>query len=172
MDIKHWTRKTSRGFYSITEVAAWMGCVAIAGIVLLVFADVCGRYFLNRPVLGSYELVEQTMAIVGGSAIMYAAVKRGHVAIDLLTARFPRHTQAIMQSIYSLLGFGAWAALDYVVYMRMLAALESSETVSVLLIKTAPFLLILAVAVFLCSLTLLIQAFHPVASEETMEGKE
>ena len=39
-------------------------------------------------------------------------------------------------------------------------------------ISTAPFTFILAVALFLCSLTLLIQTFHPVVSEETMEEKE
>ncbi|NTV06929.1 MAG: hypothetical protein HGA59_10595 [Chlorobiaceae bacterium] len=57
MDIKNWTGKTSKGFYSITEVAAWIGYITTAGIVLIVLVDVCGRYLLNKPLIGSYELV-------------------------------------------------------------------------------------------------------------------
>ncbi len=161
-------RTVLKGFNSATEALFWLGCVALVGIVLLVFADICGRYFLTMPVQGSIELVEQAMAIVGGSAIMYAAVKRGHVAVDVLLARFSRHTQMIMQRIFSLLGFGTWALLAYRVYMDTLEVIKISQTTDVLHISIAPFMLILMLAVFLSSLALLIQTFHPVASEETM----
>lgn len=172
MDIKNWTRKTSKGFDSITEVVAWIGCIVTAGIVLIVFVDVCGRYFLNTPLRGAYELVEQSMGVLAGSAIMYAAVKRGHVALDLIVSRFSRRTWAMMQSIFSLLGFGTSVVLAYQVYLLALAELKHTVTTSILCISTAPFTFILAVAVFLSSLILLIQSFHPVASEETMEGGE
>ncbi len=172
MDIKNWTRKTSKGFYSITEVAAWTAYIAAVGIVLFVFVDVCGRYFLNKPLRGSNELVEQSMAILGGFAIMYAAVKRGHVAIDLIASRFSRRTRVIMQSIFLFVGFGTSVVLAYQVYLRALWRLQFSEVTQVLRIGTAAFAFILAVALFLCGLTLLIQAFHPWVSEETMEKKE
>ncbi len=173
MYIRNWTRKTSKGFYRATEALVWIGCVVLAGIVLLVFAGVFARYLLRSPVEGSYELVERTMAVVGGSAIMYAAVRRGHVAMDVLIARFSRRTQMIMQSIFSFLGFATWLVLAYRVYRdTLLPALKFSLTTDALHINTAPFLLILAVALFLCSLTLLIQTFHPVVSEETMGEKE
>ncbi len=172
MDIKNWTRKTSKGFYSITEVAAWIGCIATSGIVLIVFVDVCGRYFLNKPLPGAYELVELGMTILAGFAIMYAAVKRGHVAIDLIASRFSRRTQVIMQSIFSLLGFGTSVLLAYRVCLFAVGELKTRRTVSVLEIGTAGFTFIFAVGLFLCGLTLLIQTFHPVVSDETVEVKE
>lgn len=172
MNIENWTRKTSKGFYSITEVGAWIGAIVTAGITLLVFVDVCGRYFLRKPVPGSYELVEQGMVVLGGFAIMYAALKGGHVAIDLIFSRFSRRTQMIMQSIFSFIGFGTSVVMAYQVYLLGLYRLERGQTTVSLGIIKAPFMFILAAALFLCGLTLLIQTFRPVASDETMEVKE
>ena len=31
MNIKNWTRTVSKGFYSVTEVAAWIGYIAARG---------------------------------------------------------------------------------------------------------------------------------------------
>ncbi len=172
MDIGNWMRKTSKGFYSMTNVAVWIGCVALTAIILIVFVDVLGRYFLNKPLPGSYELVEQLMGVLAGFAIMYAAVKRGHVALDLIVSRFSRRTQAIMGSIFSLLGFGTWAVLAYKVYQHALKALETGITTDVLPIKLRQILLTLAVGTFLCSLILLIQAFRPEFPEEKVKEIE
>jgi TRAP-type C4-dicarboxylate transport system permease small subunit len=172
MSIKNWARTVFKGFYLITEVAVWIGYITIAAIVLIVFVDVCGRYLLNKPLIGSYELVEQTMIILGGSAIMYAAVEGGHVAVDILASKFPRHTQIIMQRIFSLLGFGAWSVVAYSVYLDGLYLMKSSLTMAFFLqVSPAPFVFILATGLFLCSLTLLIQTFHPKVPGETMGGQ-
>lgn len=165
-------RTVLKGFNSATEALVRIGYVALAGTILLVSVDVFGRYLLNRPVRGSIEIVEQTMAIVGGCAIMYATVKRGHVAINILSARFSRRTQIIMQVIFSLLGFAAWAVLAYRIYMDSLQVLKFSQSTIVLGINMAPFLLALALCAFLSSLMYFIHAFHPVVSDETMGEKE
>lgn len=172
MSIKNWTRTVFKGFYRITEVAAWIGYITIAGIVLIVFVDVCGRYLLNKPLIGFYELVEAAMVILGGLAIMYAAVEGGHIAVDILAAKISRRTQIIMQRIFSLLGFGTWSVVAYGVYLDALSVMKSSQTMaSFHQISPAPFLFMLAAGLFLCSLTLLIQTFHPKVPEETT-GKE
>ncbi len=172
MNIKQLTQIVFKGFYSVTEVSAWIGYIALVAIILIVVIDVCGRYFLNKPLNGAYELVQLAMIILGGVAIFYTAVKRGHVAIDLFTARFPRRTQIIMQSIASLLGFGTWALLAYQIYLYALEVLQLSTTTDILDIPLGPFLLTLAVATFLCCLTLLIQAFYPEVPEKKPEKKE
>jgi TRAP-type C4-dicarboxylate transport system permease small subunit len=169
MNIKKWIRTVVKGFYSMTEGAAWIGYISISFIVLLVFVDVCGRYFFNKPLLGAFELVGVTMGIAGGAAIMYATVKRGHIALDLLITRFSRRTQIIMQGIFSLLGFGTLIVAAYQIYLN---ALDTLQTTGVLHVSLTPFLLLLAVAVFLSSLTLLIQVFHHGVSEGTQAKKE
>lgn len=172
MNIRNLTRTVFKGFYPAIEVLIWVGYIAMAAIVLIVFVDVCGRYFLNHPLLGSEELVEFVlMPALGGFAIMYAAVKRGHVAVDLVVARFPRRTQIIMQSIASLLGFGIWAVVAYQVYLYALEELKCHALTENLRISLVPFNFTLALGTFLCCLTLLIQACHPEVSEEKPEKK-
>jgi len=168
MSIKN---RTWTVFKAITEVGAWIGYITIAFITLIVFVDVCGRYLLNKPLVGTNDLVEGAMVILGGFAIMYTAVERGHMAVDIISAKFTARTQIIMQRIFSLLGFVAWSVVAYGVYLMALAMKKSSETMLSLELSVAPFMFTLAAGLFLCSLTLLIQIFRPKVPEETM-GKE
>jgi TRAP-type C4-dicarboxylate transport system permease small subunit len=163
MNIRNWVWTVFRGLYSVsTEVAAWIGHILVAGITLLVFINVCGRYLLRSPITGTYEIVEETMVVLGGLAIMYCTVEWGHVTIDILVAKFPKRTQIIMQSIFSLLGSGIWGVVAYGVYLHALSVMRSSRAMaSIPQVSVAPFQFILAAGLFLCSLTFLIQAFHP-----------
>ena len=144
----------------------------IAVITLIVFVDVCGRYLLNKPMAGTYELVEEAMVILGGLAIMYAAVEGGHMAIDILAAKFSS-TYSDNNATY-LLTVGIWS-LECCGLRCLSGRAVCDEVVpnyaSFHQISPAPFQFILAAGLFLCSLTLLIQTFHPKVPEETM-GKE
>ena len=163
MNIKNWTRTVFKGLYSVSiGVAAWIGHIVVAFITLLVFLNVCGRYLLRSPVPGTYELVEEAMVMLGGLSIMYATVKKGHVAVDILSAKFSGRIQIIMQTVFPLLGFGIWGVGAYGVYLHALSVMKSSRTMSSFpQVSVAPFLFVLAAGLFLCGLTFLIQAFRP-----------
>jgi TRAP-type C4-dicarboxylate transport system permease small subunit len=163
MNIIKWMWTAFKGLYSgCTVAASWIGHILVGFITLIVFGNVCGRYLLRKPIRGTYELVEETMVVLGGLAIMYCTIEWGHVAIDILTVKFSRRTQMIMQTIFSLLGFGIWGVVAYGVYLHALSVMKSSGALASLpQVSQAPFRFILAAGLFLCSLTLLIQAFHP-----------
>ncbi len=163
MNILKWMQTAIKGLYSVSiGVGAWIGHILVAVITLLVFVNVCGRYLLRSPITGTYEIVEETMVILGGLAIMYCTVKRGHVAVDILAAKFSGRVQTIMQIVFSLLGFGIWGGVACGVYLHALSVMRSSRAMASLpQVTLAPFVFILAAGLFLCSLTFLIQAFHP-----------
>jgi TRAP-type C4-dicarboxylate transport system permease small subunit len=167
--MKNLALRISKVFYSVAEILAWIGYIGIAAITLIVLVDVCGRYFFNKPLLGGVEFVELAMIGFGGFAIMYTAVKGGHVAVDLFISRFSTRSKRVMQIITSLLGFATWGWLDYWLYIR---ALKMSKTMDILRVSNRPFLFLFAVAISLCCLTLLIQTFYPVVSEKKPEEKE
>jgi TRAP-type transport system small permease protein len=172
MRIKNWINALSKIFNSTNEVLAWVGYVTLVFIIAIVFIDVFGRYFLNKPLVGTFELVESTMTIVSGVAIMYATMKRGHVMVDLLFAKFPRRVQVIVQSTFSLLGFITWLMLAYLVYTRGIMVVNSSRTLNVLPISPAIFMLAFAATALICSLALLIQTFQYESADETVENME
>jgi len=72
-------------------------------MMLFITVDVCLRYFFNRPLTGTYEIIEFLMAIAVFSAMAYTAVKKGHIAVDLVTSRFTLRAQAAIESIVSLI---------------------------------------------------------------------
>ena len=154
----------------ITWVSVWIGIVAMAAIVLIVFVDVCGRYLLNMPMPAAYDLVEQSLVVLAGFSIALASLDRIHPAIDLVTKRFPRIVQTVMDKAYSLLGFVITMVMTYALWQMALNELKIKSTLVILKVNPAPFIFLLAIGLFLCGLTCLIQTFLP--SDEDADKEE
>jgi len=144
----------------------WIGYITLSGMVLLTTANVIGRYILKKPLLGEFDMVELSMAIFGGIAMLLAAIQRRHVSVEVLLVRFSRRTQIIFGSIASFLGFLTWSLLAYLVFLDGLDKLKNGSSTATLLVPQGPFEIMLSIFIFLLGLTLLIQAFIPEVSEE------
>ncbi len=158
-----------RGLNSATKILNWVGYISLIGIVLVTCVDVFGRYCLNKPLLGGFELLELSMAVLGGFAMLYTTTQRGHISVDLFFIRFSRRTQVILDSFGSLLGFGIWGIMAYQIYLLGIRLLKSGESTNLLRIPLSPFQFILALGVALYSLTLLIQGLRPMFLKESVK---
>ena len=58
--------------------------VSLFAMMALVFADVLGRYFLDSPIRGSYELTQTLMAIVVFSGFPLVTQSREHITVAIL----------------------------------------------------------------------------------------
>ena len=164
-------RAILRSFDSATKVLNWIGYISLSGIVLVTCVDVIGRYCFNKPLLGGLEILELSMAVLGGFAMLYTTTQRGHISVDLFFVRFSRRTQVIIDSFGSLLGFGTWGIIAYQVYLLGIRLLKSGDSTNLLRIPLSPFQFILALGLALYSLTLLIQGLRPLILKES-EKKE
>ena len=93
-----------------------MGAGVLVAMMLVITTDVCLRYFFNRSILGTYEIVSYMMVVIVGLGIAHTAVEKGHINVDLVVSRFPPGTQAIIESIVTLVGcilfcFIAWQSV-------------------------------------------------------------
>lgn len=75
--------------------------------------DVIGRYVLNMPLAGGYEIVQYLMAVSVFAALPLAARAEGHLTIDLFTGRLgarSRHWHRVVMLAISagVLAFLAW----------------------------------------------------------------
>jgi len=172
MKIMNLLRAVLRGFDSAIKVLNWVVFISLTGIVLVTCIDVVGRYFLNKPLQGSLEILELSMAVLGGFAILYTTAQRGHISVDLFFIRFSRLTQAVIDCIGSLLGFGIWGLIAYQVYLLGVRVLEAGDSTNLLLIPLSPFWFIFSLGLSLHALTLMIQVLRPLISEgsEKKEG--
>lgn len=73
----------------LEEIASTGSAICLFGIMMIVFADVFMRYFLNSPLSWSYDLV--SIYLMGATFFLVLAEtlrRNHHVAVDILFLRF------------------------------------------------------------------------------------
>lgn len=156
---------------AVIKSLAWVVRVLAAGMVLLVCANVIGRYFFKTPVPGTQELIEMIMVVIAFFAIPYTALKQGHVRIDEMVSRFSSRTQAILMSAALVLGAGTYAVITYEASSNAInLAFHPEKMTMVLHIPFAPARAVMAFGCLLFVLKLLVDAFHPMQSEPKRKG--
>lgn len=85
----------------------------LLAMALITGADVVGRYFLNAPIPGGYEIVQYLMALSVFAALPLATRADGHLTISLFTDRLHGRTRRVHRVVVLLvssvtLAFLAW----------------------------------------------------------------
>ncbi|MFB3885825.1 MAG: TRAP transporter small permease [Thermodesulfobacteriota bacterium] len=85
-----------KGFRNtVSGIARFLNVIAgitLTFLMLLTVGDVILR-FLKRPIVGTYELVAFSGAVVIGFTIPFTSWVRGHVYVDFLILRFSQKTR-------------------------------------------------------------------------------
>jgi TRAP-type C4-dicarboxylate transport system permease small subunit len=100
----------------LDSLSRWMGYVSSAIIIvlmLLVTADVCGRYFFNKPIMGASELARFMMIIIVFPALAWTALAGKHIKVDILIERFPQRFRTILNSIMLLAGLVIYGIITW-----------------------------------------------------------
>lgn len=77
--------------------------LSLAALALLMFCDVIGRYFLNAPIRGSFEIVQVLVAAIIFGALPVVTHRNLHVTVDLLDDVTPAWLAIIRNSLVQLL---------------------------------------------------------------------
>ena len=77
--------------------------IAITFVMALTVGDVILRTFW-RPIVGTYELVAFTGAVVIGFAVPMTSWVRGHIFVDFLVLKMPRWAQNISNFVTRCVG--------------------------------------------------------------------
>jgi TRAP-type C4-dicarboxylate transport system permease small subunit len=86
--------------------------VAITFLMLLTVTDVVLRYF-RMPIIGTYELVAFSGAIVIGFAVPITTFHKGHMLVDFFILKFPKEIRNTVNIITRLLGIGLFSMLGW-----------------------------------------------------------
>lgn len=87
-------------------------------LMFLTTADVIGRYFLNSPITGIYELTGLLLVLSIFYSLGSAQLKNNHVEIDILTKKMQGKNQDILKSfssfiLFILLCLTMWQLFEY-----------------------------------------------------------
>jgi TRAP-type C4-dicarboxylate transport system permease small subunit len=120
-------RKISRGF---DKFLSWMDGIAslsIAAIMVLITADVLSRLVLNKPFVGTAEIVSSLIIIVCFLEIPYVSMRKGHVRTTVLYDRVGRKGKDIIDIIACTLGIFAYGLIIKASFPGLLYAIDINE---------------------------------------------
>ena len=142
----------------LNAISRWMGYVSaivIIFLMLLVTADVCGRYFFDSPVTGASELARFSMIIIVFPAMAWTALSGKHIKVDLVMERFPSRVQSIVNVIMLL---GALAVYCIITWQAALYSMKVDNITSMLRLPQSVFywVMTVGVAVFCVSIIVLV----------------
>lgn len=103
----------------------WVPALLMTVIVVVLCADVFGRYVLNSPIVWSSEVALVSFIWLVYLGAVDVAGRGGHIAVDVLTARLPQRTQAVVATITQLL---ILAVLSYLAYYGFIYFFEGRFT--------------------------------------------
>jgi len=132
-------------------------------IILLVVADVVGRYVFNRPISGTLEVIELMMPAVVFFAFAYVEAKDGHVKVDFIVLRLPKRIRACVDAVASCVSFAVFGIIAWQSVLRFFYLQQQGDVTGYLRIPISPFPLILAFGsiLFCCQLIFrILRSFH------------
>ena len=123
----------------ISKKLAYLGAIALLSMMFLTTADVVGRYFFNKPVLGAFELTEFLVLILIFSFLAHSQAKKSHVAVDLIFDHLPAKIRTAVNFLNHLVCFGFMILIAYRGIIRALEIMEYHEATTNLGIVKYPF---------------------------------
>lgn len=109
-------RGISRGIAALEEGLAQVAALAMLAIMLVVVADVLGRYVFSTPLFFSYDLISMyLMVILFFFALSDTLHKHGHIAIDIFHDVIPKRLRFSAEAV----GYGLSAIVIALIAWRL-----------------------------------------------------
>jgi len=126
----------------------------LAAIMLLTFVDVIGRYALNAPLRGAYEITELAMGVLVLGALPMVSARREHIRVDLADALMTGRAGPLRDILVALATCAISGLVAWQLWHRAGQALREGDATFLLALPTAPFTFAMAVFVTLNTLVL------------------
>ncbi len=146
----------------LSRIADSVGRAILALMVLLITLDVVLRYFFNRPIKGSYELVEFMMVLLVFLGLAFTQTKKNHVSITLFTGRLSPSQMAVIGSATYFLCLIIFSMITWRCLLQAEALRVNGTSSDILFIPNFPFMWVVVFGSALLSLIFLIDFFKSV----------
>ncbi len=121
---------------TFVRILSYIGTSFLIVLVGLSTTDVVLRYFFNRPIPGTIEIIELTMVVLVFSSVAYTHVTNSHVRVEILSGVLKPSGKLILESIA---GFNSIVVLLLVIWRSAVFAFETPDVTMILGIPVAPF---------------------------------
>jgi len=125
-------------------------------MMLLTTADAAGRYLLNRPITGAYEITTNYLMVAAIFLAMTYAYRGGaHIRVTFLVDRLPGRAKLVINHLVQMVSVLYCAALVYGTFKQALRTIATGTTLSSIEIPQGPAYLLVPIGLLLASLMML-----------------
>ena len=172
--------RLDRGLYRVESQLALLSGLAVFSLMILAVISVGGRNFLNQPLPGYVDWIEQIMPLIAFMGVAYTQRNGGHIRMDIFVGLFRGRalwlvelvTTLLVLIVMLLLVWGSWAHFER--SFDWTAPMWSRDSSMDIALPIWPAKLLAPVAFGVLSLRLMLQAWgfgralvtgdaHPVA---------
>lgn len=153
--IKAVARGLERVVYPLSKSVNNIGVSILMLMMLMMVLDIILRLLFNRPILGTYELVEFMMAVTVFFGFSYTQIEKGHISVEMFIRKAPKRVRAVIEATNYLVGMllfimMCWGGIQQVknVYLK-------GDVSAALLIPVWPFVIAVVIGSGLMGLVLL-----------------
>jgi len=132
----------------VTKVLNIIGATALSFMMFLTVADVLLRAG-GYPILGTYEMVALTLAIVIGFTIPKVSIDHGHVYMEIVLDKLSKRNKAIMITFTRVLCIILFAIIGYNLFLVGNEFRTSGEVSSTLKIPFFPIAFCVGICCFI-----------------------
>ena len=130
-------------------------------MMMITAVDVIGRYLLNKPLTGGFEITEMLLAALIYCGLPLVSQRREHIVIDtfdpLMSARVKRALDVVAEIVCSL----TLGGIGYLIFRRAARVAEYGDTTSVLKWPLAPVAYLMGTMILIACLIHLSLIFVP-----------
>jgi len=146
----------------VTGSSRWLDLIAgfaLALMVVIVVADICGNKFFKTPVPGGIELVSLLSVIAIAFAIAQTQLEHGHIEVEMLVTKFPKVVQKVISLIVYLFCITLFIILAIRSFTYGVSLQNGGEVTMTLGLPFYPFVWALGVSAIVVTLVLIMQLF-------------
>ena len=160
---KKWT--ASRLVMHIINIVGFIALITLIAMMMLTTVDVFLRYFFDRPILGSIELVELFMISIAGLSLAWCTWRSGHIRVDLLLGLFSKKTNRVIDIVNYILTAAICGLMVPSLIWRYMEGVKMDVRTYVLRIPEGPFVLLLGFGYLLMLSVLIIQIVKAISEK-------
>lgn len=141
----------------------WLGALSAVSLfllVLLISADVIGRYMLNAPIRGALEVADMLMCAIIFAVLPLACARERHITIDLLDRLTPPPVARLREVAVNLIGAGFMTLVAWRMWVYGGKLMEYGDQTLFLKIPIYPANFFIAATAAVSAATLLANAWR------------
>ena len=133
-------------------------------MMVLTFFDVVGRYLLNRPIRGAFEVTELGLLVLIFAGLPLVSHADEHVTMDFIYRILPQRLARVWIRVVHALCAAIMFFLAWQVWIKANRIASYSDTTDVLRITIGPFVYFMALMIGLTGLVHVFKMFVPGAA--------